>query len=114
MARTRKTDERGKKDTRKNGTPSSTFCIVGEIKDIYEGQKADYLTINSPRGDYYDQLTVNVPVDIMENDTIEDYKEGETVQCTGHITTYFDREKSTSRTIFTADKVSHNIDIEPF
>lgn len=109
MARTRKAES--KKDTRKDGTPSSTFCIVGEIKDIYEGQKADYLTINSPRGDYYDQLTVNVPVDIMENSTIEDYSEGETVQCSGHITTYFDREKKTSRVIFTADTVSHTVDI---
>ena len=109
MARTRKAES--KKDTRKDGTPASTFCIVGEIKDIYEGKKADYLTINSPRGDYYDQLTVNVPVDIMENDTVEDYSEGETVQCTGHITTYFDREKNTSRVIFTADTVSHTVGI---
>ena len=109
MARTRKTES--KKVTRKDGTPSSTFCIVGEIKDIYEGKKADYLKINSPRGDYYDQLTVNVPVDIMENDTVEDYSEGETVQCTGHITTYFDREMETSKVIFTADTVSHTVDI---
>ena len=59
-------------------------------------------------GDYYDQLTVNVPVD---GDTIEDYKKGETVQCTGHITTYFDREKKASKIIFTAEKVSHTVDI---
>lgn len=106
MARTRKTNT-----DRKDGTPASTFCIVGEIKNIYEGKKADYLTINTPRGDYYDQLTVNVPVDVMETDSIEDYKEDETVQCTGHITTYFDREKKASKIIFTADKVSHTIDM---
>ena len=113
MARTRKTEDRQKQ--RKDGTPSSTFCIVGEIKDIYEGQKADYLTINSPRGDYYDQLTVNVPVDAMESDSIEDYKKGDTVQCKGYITTYFDREKNQSKTIFTAATVSKTIDIDtPF
>lgn len=106
MARTRKTNS-----DRKDGTPASAFCIVGEIKDIYEGKKADYLTINSPRGDYYDQLTVNVPVDAMEGDNIEDYKKGETVQCTGYITTYFDREKKASKIIFTAEKVSHTVDI---
>lgn len=106
MARTRKTN-----NDRKDGTPASDFCIVGEIKDIYEGKKADYLTINSPRGDYYDQLTVNVPVDAMEGDNIEDYKKGDTVQCTGHITTYFDREKKASKIIFTAEKVSHTVDI---
>ena len=109
MARTRKAES--KKDNRKDGTPSSTFCIAGKIENIYEGKKADYLTINSPRGDYYDQLTVNVPVDAMETDSIEDYNEGETVQCSGHITTYFDREKKTSRVIFTADTVSHTVDI---
>lgn len=113
MARTRKTEDRQKQ--RKDGTPSSTFCIVGEIKDIYEGKKADYLTINSPRGDYYDQLIVNVPVDAMETDSIEDYEEGETVQCKGYITTYFDREKKQSKTIFTAATVSKTIDIDtPF
>lgn len=113
MARTRKTEDRQKQ--RKEGTPSSTFCIVGEIKDIYEGQKADYLTINSPRGDYYDQLTVKVPVDAMEGDKIEDYAKGDTVQCKGYITTYFDREKNQSKTIFTAVTVSINIDIDtPF
>lgn len=113
MARTRKTEDRQKQ--RKDDTPSSTFCIVGEIKDIYEGQKADYLTINSPRGDYYDQLTVNVPVDAMESDSIEDYKKGDTVQCEGYITTYFDREKKQSKTIFTAATVSKTIDIDtPF
>ncbi len=113
MARTRKTEDRQKQ--RKDGTPSSRFCIVGEIKDIYEGQKADYLTINSPRGDYYDQLTVNVPVDAMESDSIEDYKKGDTVQCSGHITSYFNREKQQSKTIFTADTVSKTIDIDtPF
>lgn len=106
MARTRITN-----NDRKDGTPASYFCIVGEIKDIYEGKKADYLTINSPRGDYYDQLTVNVPVDVMETDTIEDYKKGDTVQCTGYITTYFDREKKASKIIFTAKKVSHTVDI---
>lgn len=110
MARTRKASTQ--KDTRKDGTPASTFTIVGEIKDIYEGKKADYLTINSPRGDYYDQLTVNVPVDLMESNTIEDYSTGDTVQCTGHITTYYDREKQQSRTIFTANKVSKTIDID--
>lgn len=110
MARTRKTST-----YTKAGIPASAFCIVGEIKDIYEGKKADYLTIKSPRSDYYDLLTVNVPVDVMETDSIEDYKEGETVQCTGHITTYFDREKEASKIIFTADKVSHTIDIaNPF
>ena len=114
MARTRKTEDRQKQ--RKDGTPSSTFCIVGEIKDIYEGQKADYLTINSPRGDYYDQLTVNVPVDAMnDTDSIEEYKKGDTVQCKGYITTYFDREKKQSKTIFTAATVSKTIDIDnPF
>lgn len=113
MARTRKTEDRQKQ--RKDGTPSSTFCIVGEIKDIYEGQKADYLTINSPRGDYYDQLTVNVPVDAMEGDKIKDYAKGDTVQCKGHITTYFDREKKQSKIIFTAAAVSKTIDIDaPF
>lgn len=111
MARTRKADERGKKGNRKDGTPSSTFCIVGKIENIYEGKKADYLTINSPRGDYYDLLTVNVSVDAMKTDSIEDYSEGETVQCSGHITTYFDREKKTSRVIFTVDTVSHTVDI---
>jgi hypothetical protein len=47
----------------------------------------------------------------METDNIEDYKKGETVQCTGHITTYFDREKKASKIIFTAEKVSHTVDI---
>ena len=113
MARTRKTEDRQKQ--RKDGTPSSAFCIVGEIKDIYEGQKADYLTINSPRGDYYDQLTVNVPVDTMDSDSIEDYTKGDTVQCKGYITTYFDRNKQQIKTIFTADTVSKTINIEiPF
>lgn len=113
MARTRKTEDRQKQ--RKNGTPSSTFCIVGEIKDIYEGQKADYLTINSLRGDYYDRLTVNVPVDAMESDSIEEYKKGETIQCKGYITTYFDGEMKRSKTIFTAVTVSKTIDIDtPF
>ena len=106
MARTRKAST-----DRKDGTPASTFTIVGEVKDIYEGKKADYLTINSPRGDYYDQLTVNVPVDIMETDSIEDYKEGEQIQCSGHITTYFDKAKKASKVIFTAEKVTHTIDI---
>ena len=113
MARTRKTE--GRQKQRKDGTPSSTFCIVGEIKDIYEGQKADYLTINSLRGDYYDRLSVNVPVDAMESDSIEEYKKGETVQCKGYITTYFDGEKKQSKTIFTAVTVSKTIDIDtPF
>lgn len=112
MARTRKTNA---DKERKNGKPSSAFCIVGEIKEIFEGKKADYLTINSPRGDYYDQLTVDVPLDIMENDSIETYEKGDTVQCEGFITTYYDREKKASKTIFTAEKVSKNIDLEmPF
>ena len=106
MARTRKTEDRQKQ--RKDVTPLSTFCIVGEIKYIYAGRKADYLTINSSRGDYYDQLTVNVPVDVMETDSIEDYKEGDLVKCKGYITTYFDREKEQSKTIFTAATVSKN------
>lgn len=106
MARTRKANT-----DRKDGTPASTFVIVGEVKDIYEGKKADYLTINSPRGDYYDLLTVNVPVDIMETDSIEDYATGEMIQCSGHITTYFDKTKKASKVIFAAEKVTHTIDI---
>ena len=112
MARSRKASE---SKERKEGTPASVFCIVGEITDIFEGKQADYLTIKSARGDYYDLLTVNVPVDLMETDTIEDYKKGETVQCTGTITSFFDKSKKVSKTIFTAAKVSKTIDIDtPF
>jgi hypothetical protein len=51
----------------------------------------------------------------MEADSIEDYKKGDTVQCKGYITTYFDREKKQSKTIFTAVTVSKTIDIDtPF
>ena len=112
MARTRKTNEIKE---RKEGTPASAFCIVGKITGIFEGKNADYLTIKSVRGDYYDLLTVNVPVDLMETDTIEDYNKGDTVQCTGFISSFFDKTKKVSKTIFTAAKVSKTIDIDtPF
>lgn len=112
MARSRKASENKE---RKDGIPASAFCIVGEITDIFEGKNADYLTIKSARGDYYDLLTVNVPVDLMETDTIEDYNKGDTVQCTGFISSFFDKTKKVSKTIFTAAKVSKTIDIDtPF
>ena len=107
MARSRKASE---SKERKNGTPTSAFCIVGEIVNIFEGKNADYLTIKSARGDYYDLLTVDVPVDLMETDTIEDYNKGDMVQCTGFITSFFDKTKKVSKTIFTAAKVSKTID----
>lgn len=113
MARSRKASENKE---RKDGIPASMFCIVGEITDIFEGKTADYLTIKSTRGDYYDLLTVNVPVDLMEKtDDIENYNKGDTVQCTGFISSFFDKTKKVSKTIFTAAKVSKTIDIDiPF
>ena len=110
MARSRKASENKE---RKNGVPISSFCIVGEITNIYEGKNADYLTIKSARGDYYDLLTVDVPVDLMETDTIEDYNKGDTIQCTGFISSFFDKTKKVSKTIFTATNVTKTIDI-PF
>lgn len=83
------------------------FCIIGELTDVYEGSKKNYLTIKvesdetnpKTKQPYYNLLKVTADKDI------ELYDDGTIVKIGGTISSYFDKAVNRSTMILTAGSV---------
>lgn len=83
------------------------FCIIGELTDVYEGSKKNYLTIKvegdeinpKTKQPFYSLLKVTADKDI------ELYDDGTIVEIGGTISSYFDKSVSRSTMILTAGNV---------
>lgn len=80
------------------------FCIIGELTDVYEGSKKNYLTVKvesdeinpKTKQPYYNLLKVTADKDI------ELYDDGTIVEIGGTISSYFDKAVNQSTMILTA------------
>lgn len=85
----------------------ANFKIIGELTDVYEGSKKNYLTIKvegdeiNPKTNepYYNLLKVTADKDI------ELYDDGTIVEIGGTISSYFDKSVNRSTMILTAGNV---------
>ena len=83
------------------------FKIIGELTDVYEGSKKNYLTIKvegdeinpKTKQPYYNLLKVTADKDI------ELYDDGTIVEIGGTISSYFDKAVNRSTMILTAGNV---------
>lgn len=83
------------------------FKIIGELTDVYEGSKKNYLTIKvesdetnpKTKQPYYNLLKVTADKDI------ELYDDGTIVEIGGAISSYFDKAVNRSTMILTAGNV---------
>lgn len=104
MARTTKANN---KNT--TGVNSCATCkIVGELTEVYEGKKNNYLTIKvdsaeinpKTKAPYYNLIKVTASPDI------ELYDDGTTVYIDGVITAFFDKAVNRNTIIITATAIS--------
>lgn len=104
MARTTKANTNTNKAVNSN---IADFRIVGELTDVYEGNKKNYLTIKvegdeinpKTKEPYYNLLKVTADKDI------ELYDDGTIVEIGGTISSYFDKSVNRSAMILTAGNV---------
>lgn len=83
------------------------FKIIGELTDVYEGSKKNYLTIKvnsdeinpKTKEPYYNLLKVTADKDI------ELYDDGTTVEIGGTISSFFDKAVNRNAMILTAGNV---------
>lgn len=90
------------KNTKKNaGTkPFAQFEILGEVVDIYNGAKADYLTIKvqPDPDDFYDTYRVAVDKSVGA-------EKGDTLRLTGTVGSFFNKNKKVMEYSFIAGEV---------
>lgn len=85
----------------------ANFCIIGELTDVYDGSKKNYLTIKvegneinpETKQPYYNLLKVTADKDV------ELYDDGTIVEIGGTISSYFDKSVNRSTMILTAGSV---------
>lgn len=85
----------------------ANFCIIGELTNVCEGSKKNYLTIKvegdeinpKTKQPYYNLLKVTADKDI------ELYDDGTIVEIGGTISSYFDKAVDRSTMILTAGNV---------
>lgn len=84
----------------------ATFEICGTVTDIYDGKKADYVTVRvyDREGNHYTDIQVTCEKDIVEI--------GDKLTFTGEIKRYYSREKGFSTVFFCID-ISEQIE-SPF
>ena len=75
------------------------FEILGEVVDIYNGAKADYLTVKvqPDPDDYYDTYRVSVEKD-------SGIEKGDTVKLTGTCSSFFNKNKKVMEYSFNASE----------
>lgn len=81
-------------------TENTSVCICGTLERVFEGKKANYLTIKAMRGKNYDLFNVDCPTSIAIPD------DGEKVTITGTLSTFWDKEKKFQKVIITAKSVT--------
>lgn len=88
-------------------TENTNVCICGTLEKVFEGKKANYLTVKAMRGNNYDLFNVDCPHSIALPD------DGEKVTIIGTLSTFWDKEKRMQKVIITAKSVT-TPDGEPF
>lgn len=86
---------------------TATFNIAGTIKDVYEGEKYDYVSVNvdsenvNPKTNkpYYDTYSVVCPKDMEIPD------DGEEVRFIGRVKSFFNKDKQRTEYSFYADEI---------
>lgn len=105
MARKTKTKANTSK-TRKT-LHAATFNIAGVIKDVYEGEKYDYVSVNvdseniNPKTNkpYYDTYSVVCPKDMEIPD------DGEEVRFIGRVKSFYNKDKQRTEYSFYAEAI---------
>ena len=86
---------------------AATFNIAGVIKDVYEGEKYDYVSVNvdsenvNPKTNkpYYDTYSVVCPKDMEIPD------DGEAARFIGRVKSFFNKDKQRTEYSFYAAKI---------
>lgn len=90
MARTKKNESAAAKAL------TSTAIITGIITDIYEGEKADYITVKTNTGNkYYDSVKIR-----DDSGVLEQYNEGDEISVDCTLSTFYDKNKNALITTF--------------
>lgn len=84
---------------KQNNKSAALFQITGEVTGIYQGAKADYLTVKvqPDPDDYYDTFRVAVDKD-------SGIEEGDNVKLTGSCTSFWNKNKKVMEYSFNATK----------
>lgn len=95
---------------------AATFNIAGVIKDVYEGEKYDYVSVNvdgenvNPKTNkpYYDTYSVVCPKSMEIPD------DGEAARFIGHVKSFFNKDKKRTEYSFYAEEIYGINDDVPF
>ena len=114
----RKTNTKTKANTNETRATlhAATFNIAGVIKDVYEGEKYDYVSVNvdsenvNPKTNkpYYDTYSVVCPKEMEIPD------DGEAARFVGRVKSFFNKDKQRTEYSFYAAEIYGLNDDVPF